>query len=179
VARRSNDFKEKVMKNTTVSNSKTISRRKAILALSASAAGAMLTSGANAQEAKAAAGAPPVLNKTGVWPLADMPTTKSANGATVHHTFIASLTTGEIVDVHQTTLAAGDMPHPEKIHPETMIVMLRDGELEFLMEGKIVRKMVPGDVAYSVPGQLHGLRNVGKTTANYFVIAIGHGNGKE
>jgi quercetin dioxygenase-like cupin family protein len=161
------------------SNTKTISRRKALLALSATAAGAVLSQHVQAQEPKAAADAPPVLSKTGVWPVADMPTTKSANGATVHHTFIASLTTGEIVDVHQTTLAAGDMPHPEKKHAETMIVMLRDGELEFLMDGKVVRKMVAGDVAYSVPRQLHGLRNVGTTTANYFVVAIGHGSGKE
>lgn len=162
--------------STTLARTPRISRRQTLFALSASAIGATLASRARAQ---GSAGGPPVLNKTLVFPISEMPTTKSPNGATVHHGFINTLTTGEVVDVHETTLAAGDMPHPEKKHAETMIVMVRDGEIEFLMEGKVVRKMVPGDVAYSVPGQLHGLRNVGKTTANYFVIAIGKSDGKE
>jgi quercetin dioxygenase-like cupin family protein len=171
--------RRKTMKNpdnSGTSRTTDISRRKALTALSATAIGAILAPRATAQEAK---DGPPVLDKTVVFPLSEMTTTKSLNGATVHHTFIATLKTGEVVDCHQTTLAAGDMPHPEKKHAETMIVMLRDGELDFLMEGKVVRKMVAGDVAYSVPGQLHGLRNVGTTTANYFVVAIGHGSGKE
>jgi quercetin dioxygenase-like cupin family protein len=153
-----------------------MSRRRTLFALSASAIGAALASRAKAQTPS---GGPPVLDKTLVYPISEMPTTKSPNGATVHHGFIATLTTGEVVDVHETTLAAGDMPHPEKKHVETMIVLVRDGELEFLMEGKVVRKMVAGDVAYSVPGQLHGLRNAGSTTANYFVCAIGKGGGHE
>jgi quercetin dioxygenase-like cupin family protein len=154
-----------------------ISRRRTLFALTASAMAALLSPRAKGQSEDK--NGPPVLDKTGVYSIVDMPTTKSPNGATVHHAFVGTLTTGEVVDVHETTLAAGDMPHPEKKHVETMIVLVRDGELEFLMDGKAVRKMGPGDVAYSVPGQQHGLRNVGDSAANYFAIAIGRGGSHE
>ena len=158
------------------SQKKAFSRREAIFTFSATAVGAALLPLTHAQATEKGS---TVLNRTLVYAPSEMPTRKSPNGATVHEGFIGSLTTGERVDVHQTTLAAGRMPHPEKVHAETMIVMVRDGEIEFLMEGKVIRRMVAGDIAYSVPGQLHGLRNAGTTEANYFVIAIGHPDSKE
>jgi quercetin dioxygenase-like cupin family protein len=150
-----------------------MTRRDACVALSALS----ILGGSNWRRAEAQAPATakgtPVLDKSTSYSMAEMPTTKSLNGAVVYHAFIGALTTGELVDVHETTVQGGEMPHPEKKHSQTMIVMVREGTLEFLMEGKVQRVMQPGDVMYSVPNQLHGLRNVGKGPASYFVIAIG------
>ena len=44
--------------------------------------------------------------------------------------------------------------------------------LEFDNDGKPER-VGPGGVMFAASNVMHGLKNVGETTANYFVIAIG------
>jgi quercetin dioxygenase-like cupin family protein len=44
--------------------------------------------------------------------------------------------------------------------------------MEFENNGKPER-VGPGGVMYAASNMLHGLKNVGETPANYFVIAIG------
>jgi quercetin dioxygenase-like cupin family protein len=49
---------------------------------------------------------------------------------------------------------------------------IREGTLEFDNNGKPER-IGPGGVVFAASNVMHGLKNVGDTTAQYFVIAIG------
>jgi quercetin dioxygenase-like cupin family protein len=51
-------------------------------------------------------------------------------------------------------------------------MLVREGEMEFENDGKPER-VGPGGVMFAASNILHGLKNVGTTTANYFVIAVG------
>ncbi len=82
------------------------------------------------------------------------------------------LPTGEAIEMHETTLRPGFMPHPPHRHRHTEFVMLREGTLEFDNDGKMER-VGPGGVLFSASDQLHGMKNVGQVDAKYFVISIG------
>ena len=79
---------------------------------------------------------------------------------------------GYLIDMHETQLRAGEMPHAAHQHPHEEMTMLREGTLEVEIEGKTSR-IGPGDVVYVASNQHHGWRNVGNTTAKYFVMAFG------
>jgi quercetin dioxygenase-like cupin family protein len=51
-------------------------------------------------------------------------------------------------------------------------MFIREGELEFDNDGT-KEKVGPGGVVFAASNVMHGLKNVGTTPANYFVIAIG------
>jgi quercetin dioxygenase-like cupin family protein len=81
--------------------------------------------------------------------------------------------TGFHVDLHETQLAPGAAPHPPHRHDHEEVVMLREGKLEATIEGNVTI-VGPGSVIYAASNDLHGWKNVGDTTAHYFVIALGH-----
>jgi quercetin dioxygenase-like cupin family protein len=101
-----------------------------------------------------------------------LPVTYSSGGAATRPVMKGKLPTGEAVELHETTLAPGQMPHAAHRHVHTEFMLIREGSLDFILEGKSER-LGPGGVAYAASGDLHGLKNVGTTPANYFVIAIG------
>jgi quercetin dioxygenase-like cupin family protein len=81
--------------------------------------------------------------------------------------------TGFHVDLHETQLAPGAAPHPPHKHDHEEIIMVREGTLEVTNEGNVSR-VGPGGVIYNASNDLHGMKNVGDTTAHYFVVALGH-----
>jgi len=101
-----------------------------------------------------------------------LPVTYSSGGAATRPIVKGKLPTGETVELHETTLLPQQMPHPAHRHVHTEFMLIREGMLEFILEGRSER-LGPGGVAYAASGEFHGLKNVGSTPATYFVMAIG------
>jgi quercetin dioxygenase-like cupin family protein len=160
-----------------------MNRRELCVALSSFAALAAVAAEAGGQEPGSlpetmAVPAPPgsapgdkVLSLSTAFRFEDLPVVKSANGETRAVTR-GVLPTGEAVELHETTLLPGHMPHPPHQHKHSEFMLVREGQMEFENNGKPER-VGPGGVMYAASMMLHGLKNVGTTTANYFVIAIG------
>jgi quercetin dioxygenase-like cupin family protein len=156
---------------------KNLNRRDLCVALSALAAlGAVPGSGtAEAQATPAstpAAGPDGKLSKSVVFPYADLPVKHSANGGSGRAVLSGTLPTGEFIEVHETILPAGQMPHPPHRHSHSELLLIREGQLEFLNDG-VPQSAGPGDVVFTASNVPHGLKNTGTTSANYFVVAIG------
>jgi quercetin dioxygenase-like cupin family protein len=73
------------------------------------------------------------------------------------------------LESHVTSLAAGEAPHPPHRHVVEEVLLLKEGTLEVSIEG-VSRRIGPGGFVFLASNDLHGWRNVGDTTAVYFVI---------
>jgi quercetin dioxygenase-like cupin family protein len=147
---------------------KNLSRRDLCIALSA--LGAV---GSVASEAQTP-GLPgdKVLSKSMTWPFDSLPVKPNSNGGAGRAVVQGVLATGETVEVHETTLPPGKMPHPPHKHRHSEFMFIREGELEFDNDGT-KEKVGPGGVVFAASNVMHGLKNIGTAPANYFVIAIG------
>lgn len=79
--------------------------------------------------------------------------------------------TGSHIDLHITTLAPGEMPHPPHSHLWEEMVLVQTGTLDVTIAGHTTR-IGPGSVGYVASEQRHGWKNVGDTPAQYFVLAF-------
>jgi len=158
-----------------------MNRRELCIALSALAAVApAYAHGQTVPPAPSAPPAPgtqpdPVLSVQQVYPFESLPVSHSANGESrpvVH----GVLPTGEAVELHETTLLPGHMPHPPHKHRHSEFMLVREGTVEFDNDGTFQR-LGPGGVIFAASNVMHGLKNVGTTNAVYFVIAIGRDSG--
>lgn len=95
-------------------------------------------------------------------PKTHIPTRQVLNGLT--HT-------GSHIDLHITTLAPGEMPHPPHSHVWEEMVLVQKGTLDVTIAGHTTR-IGPGSVGYVASEQRHGWKNVGDTPAQYFVLAF-------
>ena len=76
------------------------------------------------------------------------------------------------LEIHQTRLAPGRMPHPPHHHLHEEVFLIREGTLEVTIRGQATR-LGPGSVAFVASNDEHGVRNPGTTPAEYFVAALG------
>ena len=81
---------------------------------------------------------------------------------------------GHSIEAHATELAPGATPHPPHRHKHEEMFLLREGTVELTVNGKVTR-LGPGGVGFIASNDEHGIKNVGSTPAQYFVIALGSG----
>lgn len=82
--------------------------------------------------------------------------------------------TGESVEVHESTLPPNGLPHAPPHHAHSEIWLIREGTLQLTINGT-PPVLGPGGLGFVRSNEEHGIRNVGTTTANYYVVAIGPG----
>jgi quercetin dioxygenase-like cupin family protein len=112
--------------------------------------------------------------KSRIFHFDQMPVNHYANGGWGRQVMHGTLPTGEFVELHETMLPPGQMPHPPHRHRNTEFVLIREGKLKFYDNGK-PEPCGPGDIVYTASNQLHGMKNVGTTPALYFVVSVSHG----
>jgi len=76
------------------------------------------------------------------------------------------------VALHETDLAPGAMPHPPHHHEYEEVFLIREGLLQVTI-GERSSNLGPGSVAYIGSNEEHGIRNVGHSHAQYFVLELG------
>ena len=82
------------------------------------------------------------------------------------------------IEVHESVLAPGNRRPPPHHHAHEEMFFIRQGTLEVTVNGKS-SKAGPGSVAFISSNDVHGIRNVGDTHAQYFVLAIHRPDSKE
>jgi len=108
-----------------------------------------------------------------MFPLDKMPV-RTPNNAEIRDVLKGKLATGESLEVHQTTLVPGGAPHPPHRHPHSEMWLIREGTVEITVNGTNYR-LGPGSVGFVESNDEHGIKNVGTTSATYFVVAVGPG----
>jgi quercetin dioxygenase-like cupin family protein len=105
------------------------------------------------------------------WRYEDLPV--RTNGANKQRAVFNGAThTGFGIELHETELAPGEMPHPAHHHVHEEMIIIREGAMAVTISGK-TSELGPGSVALVASNEEHGWRNVGKTRARYMVMALG------
>jgi quercetin dioxygenase-like cupin family protein len=107
-----------------------------------------------------------------VYGYADLEVRTNANNNKQRPVLDGPTHTGFMVEMHETELAPGMMPHSSHHHVHEEMLILREGTVEVTIEGKTTR-LEPGSVAYVASNEEHGWRNVGQGPARYFILTFG------
>jgi mannose-6-phosphate isomerase-like protein (cupin superfamily) len=114
------------------------------------------------------------LSNSQVFPYDKLPVHRSSDGPESRPVLQGKLPTGEMLEVHETTLPPGAMPHPPHHHLHSEMWLVREGTVELTVNGH-GQTVGPGGVGFAASNQEHGIKDVGKITAQYFVVAVGPG----
>lgn len=106
------------------------------------------------------------------FPFDTLPLRYSDAGAPTHDVLRGTIPTGELVELHETTIDPGKMPHPAHQHPHSEFILVREGTIDFSYQGQS-HILTAGSVGYTAPNEMHGFRNSGTTPATYFIFSLG------
>ena len=73
------------------------------------------------------------------------------------------------LEMHITTLNAGEQAHPPHQHAAEELLIIKEGTVESLVNGEF-RRIGPGSIVFQASNQVHTIRNVGTGPATYHVI---------
>ena len=73
------------------------------------------------------------------------------------------------LEMHITTLNAGQQSHPPHQHVGEELIIIKEGALESFVNGEY-RRVGPGSIVFQASNQPHSIRNVGTGPATYHVI---------
>jgi XRE family transcriptional regulator, regulator of sulfur utilization len=73
------------------------------------------------------------------------------------------------LEMHITTLNAGQESHPPHQHVAEELIIIKEGTLESFVNGEN-RRVGPGSIVFQASNQPHSIRNVGTGPATYHVI---------
>jgi uncharacterized cupin superfamily protein len=73
------------------------------------------------------------------------------------------------LEIHITTLNVGQVSHSPHQHPEEELLIVKEGTVETLQNGRASR-LGPGSIIFHSSNDLHNIRNAGVTPATYDVI---------
>jgi len=99
---------------------------------------------------------------------------RTPNNAQIREVLKGKLATGESLEVHETTLPPGGAPHAAHHHVHSEMWLIREGIVELTVNGTSYH-LGPGSVGFVHSNDEHGIKNVGTTSATYFVVAVGPG----
>ena len=103
----------------------------------------------------------------------ELPVTKNKSGDAQFRSIMKGKTpTGERVEAHETVLQPGAAPHAPHVHDHSEFWLVREGTVELTIGAKKYQ-LGPGGAGFAAGKEEHGIRNVGKVPATYFVVAIG------
>jgi len=137
-----------------------ITRRDVVVA--AIVAGATLAAVALAQTA-----AKPVMGSS-AWDWNSLKVVSQPYG-TRREVFLSRTPMLDRLDCHITTLNPGQSPHPPKPHDGEELIIIKEGTIEALQNGK-TNRVGAGSLLFELPNEVQGMRNVGDTPATYFVV---------
>jgi len=108
------------------------------------------------------------------YPFSELPVSIADGGAAIRPVLKGKLATSESLEVHETTLPPGEMPHAPHHHVHSEMWLIREGTVQLTINGTS-HVMGPGSVGFVHSNDEHGIKNVGTTPASYFVVAVGPG----
>jgi XRE family transcriptional regulator, regulator of sulfur utilization len=73
------------------------------------------------------------------------------------------------LEIHITTLNPGAVSHPPHQHPEEELLIVKEGTVETLQNGRAT-KLGPGSIIFHSSNDRHNIRNAGSTAATYHVV---------
>jgi len=135
---------------------------------------AVMIAGAAAQESNLASDN---LSHSKVFAFDNLPVRKMANGGESRDVVEGAVATGETVSIHESVQPAGAPPNPAHRIEHSEFILVQEGTLEFMHDGKTERAGA-GSVIYVAHGTMHGVRNVGDGPAKYTVFSLGGDAGK-
>lgn len=111
-------------------------------------------------------GATPGLSTVCDWP--DLPIQTTPKGET-RQIFSEPTTRLTKIDMHATTLNAGEVSHAPHTHPQTEIILMRSGQVEMQIGDKFYPAQT-GDLILLTSETPHALKNTGATPAQYYAL---------
>ena len=112
----------------------------------------------------------PMLSSKG-YQFSELPIRTNAVGMTSRPVFNGMTTRGQHITAHISELPPGQAPHPPERQAHDEIFVIREGTVEATLNGQ-TSTFGPGSVLFFSYNELNGLKNVGATTAQYYVISL-------